>query len=72
MNKCDSVFEKVPAHQEIQIESEHETEEQVPEKQERNRRSALPEEDEEWERREAFKLERAKLRESTAAFTNAR
>ena len=28
--------------------------------------------DEETRRKEAFKLERAKLRESTAAFTNAR
>ena len=66
MNKCDSVFEKVPAHQEIQIESEHDAEEQEHEKQD------MTEEDEELERKEAFKRERAKLRESTAAFTNAR
>ena len=66
MNKCNSVFEKVPAHQEIQIESEHETEAQEPERQE------MTEEDEEQERREAFRRERALLRESTAAFTSAR
>ena len=68
MNKCDSVFEKVSAPAEIQIESEYETAEQDIERQPQE----MSEEDEELERKEAFKRERAKLRESTAAFTNAR
>ena len=58
----------MPAHTEIQIDSEYESAEQELERQPQE----MSEADEELDRKEAFKRERAKLRESTAAFTNAR